>query len=118
MSQKPINMSGIDAYLTIVPVMSMTGRSEHARRDGSRNLFVSTAQQERIRPAAHFLCFVDEELYRMFLRSGDVKAETVQQTARTDPNRFRRDIIPPGLFHECGSRGRRLQSLGDSGKRV
>ena len=98
MGQKTIDMRWIDAHLAIIPIMGMARRAEHASRHGSRNFFIAASQQKRIRPAAHLLRFLDEQLHGMFFRSRNEKAQTIEQTARADPHRLSRDIRSKPTF--------------------
>ena len=44
MSQEAVDMGGIDAYLAIVPVMSMAGGAENPRSNRRRHFNIFSAQ--------------------------------------------------------------------------
>ena len=92
MRQEAVDMGRIDAHLTVVPIVSVAGGAEHARRHGRRHFVFASTQQERIRPAAGLLRFFDKQLNRMLLRAGDKKPEAVEQAARADARRLRPGI--------------------------
>src|SRR5262245_48560040 len=54
----------------------------------------------------------------MFFRSRNEKSETIEQTARADPHRFRRDIRETHIFHERRSGARGFQPIRNCRKRV
>src|ERR1043166_4117740 len=91
-------MGGIVAYLTVVPIMSMTGRTQYTRAHKSGDFRSAASEQQGFGPAADIFCFLDQKLHCVFVRSGDKKAESIEQTAFSDSHRIGGNLLRSDIF--------------------
>src|ERR1700756_168807 len=109
-------MGGVEAHLTIIPIVGMAGGTQHTSRHGSGDFFIVASQEKGIRPSSHLFRFFDEEPYRMFLRPGDKKAEAVEQTADSNPHSFRWNIVQGHVLDELSGGDCGFQAIVDGRK--
>ncbi len=62
--------------------------------------------------------FISEDLHRVFFRSRDEQAETVEQAAGADTHRFGWNSLERNRFDEICRRGSGLEPVGNCGKGV
>src|SRR5262245_52142774 len=111
MGEQPIDVCGIDAYLTIVPIMSMTGGAEHACGTGRGNLHLAPAEQQRVRAATDLFRLFDEKLHGVLFGSGDEKTQAVEQATRGNAQGLAGYVLEDNPLDKFGGSGGRFESV-------
>ncbi len=110
-------MCGIDADLTVVPVMRVPGGAQNARRHRGEHA-QSAAQKPRLLAAADIFCLLREDMDRMLFRACDIQTERVDQAALADREGLFRDILERHALDEAGCLLGDRRTLGHFGKGI
>src|SRR5258706_16363436 len=93
--------------------MGMTRGAKHSRGHGGGNLGAAATKQRRVGTAASLFGLCDEKLHSVFFRTRDKQTEAVEQAARADAQRFRRNGFVSHIFNEFGGGFSGFQSGGN-----
>jgi hypothetical protein len=103
-------MCGIGAYLTVVPIMRVSGRAQNACRHGRGNFFFAAGQEKRIGYSAALFGVFNQQLNHVFFRSGDNESQAIEQAAGADAQRFRGNGIESYVLDKFGGRSSGFQA--------